>query len=100
MRMEKFTIKAQEAIQEAQQTALKSGHPEVGSAHLLAALLGQEGGLISPLLQKIGADPSHLKGQVILLLDKLPRQSGGTSPNPSADLQRILAGVEDEAQRL
>ena len=71
MRFDKFTIKAQEAIQDSQQMALKSGHPEVDTAHLLAALLAQDDGLIAPLMQKIGADPSRSKAEVVLLLDKL-----------------------------
>ncbi|GMV79941.1 MAG: chaperone protein ClpB [Planctomycetota bacterium] len=98
MRADKFTIKAQEAIQDAQQLALKSEHPELTTTHLLAALLGQDGGLVSPLLQKIGADPSRLKTEVMLKLDKMPRQSG--EPHPSAALQKVLALVEDEAKKL
>ncbi|MBI3828452.1 MAG: AAA family ATPase, partial [Planctomycetes bacterium] len=101
MRLDKFTIKAQEALQEASQMALKSEHPELGTIHLLAALLNQDGGLVSPLLQKIGADPSALKAQAMLALDKLPRQRGGSGePYPSVDLRRVLAVVEDEAKKL
>jgi ATP-dependent Clp protease ATP-binding subunit ClpB len=98
MRFDKFTVKAQEAIQDAQQMALKSEHPEVTTGHLLAALLAQEGGLVAPLLQKIGVEPAQLKAKVMLALDRLPRQSG--DPYPSHELQRVLATVEDEAQRL
>jgi len=99
MRFDKFTIKAQEAVQDAQQMALKSGHPELGTLQLLAALLAQDGGLIAPLLQKIGVDASQLKAQVIVQLEKLPRQSGG-EPHPSADFRRALADAEEQAKRL
>ncbi|MCZ7644217.1 MAG: ATP-dependent chaperone ClpB [Planctomycetota bacterium] len=99
MRIDKFTIKAQEALQDAQQMALKNHHAELTNAHLLAALLAQEGGLIAPLLQKIGSDPSRLKADVILLLDKLPRQQGA-EPYPSTGFRRVLAEVEDVAAKL
>lgn len=99
MRLDKFTTKTQEALQEAQQLALKSEHPELTTAHLLFALLAQEGGLIAPLLQKIAVDPTQLKTNVVLLLDKLPRQSGG-EPYPSVALRKVLANVEDEARKL
>ena len=55
MNMDRYTIKAQEALQGAQTMASKSGHPELTTAHLLLALLVQEGGLVRPVLQKIGA---------------------------------------------
>jgi ATP-dependent Clp protease ATP-binding subunit ClpB len=98
MRFDKFTVKAQEAIQDAQQLALKSGHPELGTAHLLASLLAQEGGLVSPLLQKIGVEPTQLKAKVMLELGKFPQQSG--EPNASREFQRLLATVEEDAKRL
>ncbi|MCW8130394.1 MAG: ATP-dependent chaperone ClpB [Planctomycetota bacterium] len=100
MRLDKFTIKAQEALQEASQLALKSEHPELDTIHLLASLLNQDGGLVSPLMQKIGVDPSALKAQTMLALDKLPRQRGGGEPLPSVELRRALANVEDEAKKL
>ena len=99
MRLDRFTIKAQEAVQEAAQTALKSEHVDLGTVHLLAALLVQDGGLVSPLLQKIGADPSALKTEVLLLLDKLPRQRGGGEPYPSVEFRKVLGVAEDEAKK-
>src|SRR5258706_3526832 len=98
MRLDKFTIKAQEALQDAQQMAVKSGHLDVGTPHLLAALLAQEGGLISPLLQKIGVDPSQIKIRAIEALEKLPTQSGDVGQHFSAALQKVTATVEDEAK--
>jgi ATP-dependent Clp protease ATP-binding subunit ClpB len=99
MRLDKFTLKAQEALQDAQQMALKSSHPEVRTVHVLAALLAQKDGLVTPLLQKIGADPGALKTQVILELGKLPTQEGGNT-FLSTSLQKALAHVEDEARQM
>ena len=99
MRFDKFTIKAQEALQDAQQLAVKSGHPELTNLHLLVALLSQDGGLVPPLLQKIGVEPTQFKAQAMLALGRLPEQSG-SEPRPSNELQQVLAKVEDEAKAL
>lgn len=52
MRFDRFTIKAQEAIQDAQQIAESKGHQQIDTLHLLAALLQQEQGTVTPILQK------------------------------------------------
>ncbi len=79
MRFDKFTLKAQEAIQEAQSLAEKSGHQQVDSLHALVALLAQEGGAVVPTLQKLGADVAALKAGAISELDKLPKVSGAAA---------------------
>jgi ATP-dependent Clp protease ATP-binding subunit ClpB len=99
MQIDKYTVKAQEAVQSAQQMAQTSGNPELQTAHLFAALLAQDGGLVVPLLQKAGADPTRLKLDAIALLDKLPKQRGGDL-RMSADLRKTLQKAEDEAARL
>jgi len=99
MQMDRYTIKGQEAIQAAHQMAEKSGHPELGTAHVLAALLAQPEGLVVPVLQKTGADATRLKVQAIEALDKLPKQRGGET-NVSADLRKVFYAAEDEAKKL
>ncbi len=99
MQFERYTIKAQEAVQQAQQTAERSNHPELEPVHLLSALLTQDGGLVVPLLQKTGVDVAALKLQVIEQLDKLPKQRGG-DVRISAELRKVLQNAEDEAARL
>jgi len=99
MQMDRYTIKGQEAIQAAHQMAEKSGHPELGTSHLLAALLAQPDGLVVPVLQKTGADATRLKMQAIESLDKLPKQRGG-DVNVSADLRKVFYAAEDEAKKL
>ena len=55
MQADKFTIKSQEAIQAAQRLAHERGNPEITPEHLLAVLIEQEGGIVPPLLGKLGA---------------------------------------------
>ena len=57
MKLDKFTVKAQEALQEAQAIARKRDHQEILPEHLLAALLQQQDGLVPPLLQRVGVEP-------------------------------------------
>jgi len=57
MRMDKMTIKAQEALQDAQAFAAERGHQNVEPEHLLLALVRQEGGVVTPILQRLGAAP-------------------------------------------
>lgn len=99
MQLDRYTIKGQEALQAAQTLAQRSGHPELTTAHILAALLAQDGGLVGPVCQKAGADPARLKIEAIALLDKLPKQSGG-EVYFSADARKTMQSAEDEARKL
>ena len=54
-RFDKFTIKAQEAVQRAQELAADRGNPQIDALHLLAAMLDESEGLVAPVLAKIGA---------------------------------------------
>ena len=60
MPIDKFTIKAQEALQAAQQMTMQAGNPEVTTVHLLAALLAQEDGVVNPIIDRIGANRGQL----------------------------------------
>ena len=55
IRFEKFTIRAQEALQRAQALAADRGNPQVESLHLLSALVAETEGVVRPILEKIGA---------------------------------------------
>ena len=59
-RFDKFTIKAQEAVQRAQELAADRGNPQIDPLHLLAALLGESEGVVRPLLDKIGVNRRQL----------------------------------------
>jgi len=77
MQFDKFTIKAQEAIQAAQQLAESQNHPEIHAAHLASSLMTQQEGIVTPVIKKIGLDPSHILMEVNEGLKTLPTVSGG-----------------------
>jgi ATP-dependent Clp protease ATP-binding subunit ClpB len=79
IRIDRMTVRAQEALQAAQARAESRGNPEITPAHLLAALLEQEGGVVPAILQKLGADAPSLTSRVEELLDRLPRAHGAAS---------------------
>lgn len=89
--MNKLTTKLQEALQSAQQLALRSAHPELRSTHLLLALLQQEGEIVAPLIEKAEGDPTALKASVALALDAEPHiQGAGSQPQMSYGLRSVL----------
>ncbi|NLG89608.1 MAG: ATP-dependent chaperone ClpB [Clostridiaceae bacterium] len=101
MKFEKFTDKAQEAVVQAQQLAIKYDHQQVDGEHLHLALIDQEDGLIPKLVQLCGADPGFLKRDLEQILDKLPRVYGTAVDNVYATrrFNQILIKAEDEAKR-
>ncbi|MFW6146835.1 MAG: ATP-dependent chaperone ClpB [Thermodesulfobacteriota bacterium] len=76
MRFDKFTLKAQEAIQNAQEVASQKGHQQIEPEHMLYALLEQKEGIIGPLLGKIGAKRDTMLQAVDEALDQMPKVSG------------------------
>jgi ATP-dependent Clp protease ATP-binding subunit ClpB len=96
---DRFTIKSQEAIQAAQRLAHARRNPEVTPEHLLAVLLEQQGGIVVPILQRIGVAPEQVSAPVNVRLDKLPEVSGAaaTEARPSGELVRVLQAAEQEA---
>jgi len=99
MRFDKFTIKAQEAVQAAQTLAETRGHPQVDTVHLLEALATQAEGVVPPLLQKVGVDPNMVLERVHGELDRLPESRGG-EVYASPALRSVLAGALEEASAL
>jgi len=100
MRLDKLTIKSQEALAEAQNRAASRGHSEIHTAHLLGALLGQPEGSTVPVLQKLGVSIDALRGQVETLLTGLPKVHGGAQPNLSRATSRVLEAAFAEADAL
>lgn len=76
MQFDKFTVKSQEAIQQAQNLAEQNSNQEIVPEHLLQALLKQTDGVIIPVLQKIGVDPTSLSREVDQMLAQLPKVTG------------------------
>ena len=104
MDINRLTQKAQEAISSAQTKAVRYGHQQVDVEHLLAALLEQEGGLATSILNKTDINTESLKQRVEQELERMPRVSG---PATAADqiyvtgrLNQVLAKAEDEAKKL
>lgn len=101
MRFDKFTLKAQEAIQVSQEIASQHNHQAIEPDHLLAALLDQEGGIVIPILQKLGVDPGVIAQQVQAEIGKLPEQYGSSTQSyMSSSLKKVFDDARDEAQRL
>jgi len=100
MRFDKFTLKSQEMIQNAQQLAERFGHPQIEPEHLARALLEQKEGVIPPLLGKIGASQNQIIKELESILERMPSVSGsGTgqvylSPRAKAVLDRAFAEAE------
>ncbi len=99
MQFEKLTIKAQEAVARAQQSAQESNHAEITPLHLLGALLAEKDGVFIPLLQKLGVDPDRLRQIVSGELERLPNATG-TQTGPSHALNDVFNHAQKEADRL
>ncbi len=97
---ERLTVKAAEAIQSAAQEARRREHPQIEGVHLFQALLNQEDGIVVPILQKLGAPVSVLRGRTQEELEKRARVTGGSEPSISRDLTRAFDVAEDVARGL
>jgi ATP-dependent Clp protease ATP-binding subunit ClpB len=100
MNFEKLTIKSAEAIEAARALARRRGNPVVNDAHLLAALLEQDEGIVAPLLGKVGVNVAKLKADVARELDRMPKQSGGGEPGFSREISQALDKAEADAKVL
>ena len=76
IRWDKFTVKAQEAVQRANNLASEHGNPELLPIHLLAALLEDKEGIVPPVLEKIGIGPQAVLSDLYRDIEKLPKVSG------------------------
>jgi ATP-dependent Clp protease ATP-binding subunit ClpB len=101
MRYDKLTLKAQEALQEADSLAHAHNHPVLDVEHLLLALLEQKDGVILPLLDRIGADAGEIAGAVKEALARKPKVHGDAAQlSMSPQLSKILNKAEQEADGL
>ncbi len=100
MNYDQFTLKAQDAIQQANSIAQQEDHSEIGTEHLLLALLEQDDGVIPPLVERIGLKVSTLIQQVEDLLATYPRITGNAQVSFSPELSKILAKAEKEVSAL
>ena len=77
IRWDKFTVKAQEAVQRANDLASEHGNPELLPLHLLAALIEDKEGIVLPVLEKIGIGPQAVLSETYREIERLPKVSGG-----------------------
>jgi len=101
MRFDKFTLKVQEALQEAQGLAAQYGHQALDVEHLFVSFLKQPEGIVSVILKKLGADPRRIEGEVRKSLEKLPSIQGAAGQSyMTPRLNRVLDAGLSEAARL
>jgi ATP-dependent Clp protease ATP-binding subunit ClpB len=99
-RFDKFTIKAQEAVQGAVELAASRGNPQTTPVHLLHALLAEREGIVRPLFQKIGVDLGHLERITEAELSHLPKVSGGAQPQPDQELIKVFETATAESHTM
>jgi ATP-dependent Clp protease ATP-binding subunit ClpB len=102
MNFNKFTIKSQEAVQNAQEIASSYSNQIIEPEHLLAALVQDSEGVVVPLLQKLGANVNYLKIKINEVVEKLPKVQGSGlgNQNLSPALGRLFESAQQEAQQL
>jgi ATP-dependent Clp protease ATP-binding subunit ClpB len=102
MRFDKFTLKVQEAIQEAQTLANSYGHQAIEPEHLLVSFLRQEEGIVGAVLEKLGAKPNQIEKALVSFLERQPRIEGSATSQiyMSARLNKIFDKALTEAARL
>jgi ATP-dependent Clp protease ATP-binding subunit ClpB len=104
MDLNRLTEKAQEAIRQAQSLAQRHGHPQIDVEHLAVALLSQDGGVASRVVEKAGGNPAMLVQRLQQALERLPKVSGPGAPAGQVyiapRMNDVLNSAESEAQRM
>jgi ATP-dependent Clp protease ATP-binding subunit ClpB len=101
IKFDRFTIKAQEAIGEAQQIASSYNHQEIKGDHLLLALINQKDGVVPSILQKLEINSEQLKIKLERLLEKIPQVYGETGgQHIGNELNNILNTAQQETQKV
>lgn len=101
MKLDKFTIKAQEALGLATNLAQEYGQQQVDAEHLLTALIEQENGVVPEIVRKIGVAPEQLKASLNKQLESKPKVSGSVGmPYLDPELNQVLRNAFKEAEVL
>ena len=100
MRLDKLTVKVQQAMIDAQSSAAQAGHHAVGPLHILAALLAQKGGLTGALLEKVGVPVDRVQAVVDSELQRLSSQSAQAARTADPVTSSILFRAAKEADSL
>ena len=100
MRVDKFTIKLQEALSDAQSLAVGRDHISLAPIHLVQALLLQQGGAIKPILTQMGIDTLAMERELYLLIDRLPQVKESLGDlQVSSELSKLLNRADKNAQQ-
>jgi ATP-dependent Clp protease ATP-binding subunit ClpB len=99
IRWDKFTVKAQEAVQRGSTLASEHGNPELAPVHLLAALLEDREGIVPPVLEKIGIGAQSVLRDAYQEIERLPKVTGGDANQPtlSQSVNQVLERAFKEA---
>ena len=102
MQLDRFTIKSREALEAAQRLADERRNPQTTPEHLLAVLLEQDGGVVAPVLRKLGVDPGAVRQALTPALDALPKLSSGAQEpaGGSTELTQVIRDAEKEMRAL
>ena len=99
MNFNKLTVKAQEAVVEAQNLARGAGNPELTPEHLLLSLVRQEGGIVAPILTKLGVTPGTVEAEVAAELAKFSKVGGASAePGVSSSLRKVFDSAFESAE--
>jgi len=101
MQIDKFTIKAQEILSQAQRIASENGHQSIDDIHLMSAMLKQKDGIIIPMLKKLEVNIDDFSSKIDDTLARQPKVSGQTAQiYISPELNDVLNGAFNEAEQL
>ncbi len=99
MNFNKLTVKAQEAVVEAQNLARGAGNPELSPEHLLLGLVRQEGGIVGPILNKLGVPPGTIEAEVAAEVAKFSKVGGASAePGVSSSLRKVFDAAFKSAE--
>ena len=91
MNFNKLTVKAQEAVGDAQNLARSAGNPELTAEHLLLALVRQEGGIVTPILNKLGVAPGTVEAEAAAAVAKFSKVGGASAePMVASALRKVF----------
>ncbi|MEE8542209.1 MAG: ATP-dependent chaperone ClpB [Desulfobacterales bacterium] len=100
MRFDKFTLKSQELIENAQSLASQHHHPQIEPEHLLVAMLSEKEGVAKSILRKLGISPDAVAQATRLLFDKMPHVSGAAETYISSKTKTVLETASNEATKM
>ena len=99
MNFNKLTVKAQEAVVDAQNLSRGAGNPEVTPEHLLIALVRQEGGIVAPILNKLSVNPATIEAELAAEVSKFSKVGGASAePMVSSSLRKVFDAAFQSAE--